>query len=134
MIWVGALVLFGYWLFFNALTAVLLSWTPAPGATIPSFSQEFLDRRKANVEGTPSEEGSPLDANQVSVSDVPRLSGSGMMNNSGMNNSGMMNKVHDETFSSPSVDSKSGHQRQSLDVKVGYKSRSRSSASRLTSK
>ena len=39
MIWVGALVLLGYWILFNALTALLLSWLPAPGATVPSFSQ-----------------------------------------------------------------------------------------------
>jgi hypothetical protein len=60
MIWVGALVLFGYWILFNMLTAVLLSWTPAPGATIPSFSQEFLDTRRANVEGTPSDKEIPV--------------------------------------------------------------------------
>ena len=52
MIWIGALVLFGYWLVFHTLTAVVLSFTPAPGATVPSFSQEFLDSRKANVDGT----------------------------------------------------------------------------------
>ncbi|GAX74480.1 hypothetical protein CEUSTIGMA_g1929.t1 [Chlamydomonas eustigma] len=53
MIWVAALVLFGYWIIFNTLTALLLSVTPAPGPAVPSFSQESLDKRKANIEGAP---------------------------------------------------------------------------------
>ena len=51
MIWVSALVLIGFWFLFNALTALVLSITPSPGAAVPSFSKAFLERRNLNVNG-----------------------------------------------------------------------------------
>lgn len=51
MMWVAALVLVGYWFVFNALTALVLSYTPSPGPAVPSFSKAFLERRNLNVNG-----------------------------------------------------------------------------------
>jgi ABC-type multidrug transport system ATPase subunit len=62
MIWVSALVLIGYWFLFNALTALVLSYTPSPGPAVPSFSKAFLQRRILNVNG-----GELSDAHRSSI-------------------------------------------------------------------
>lgn len=109
MIWVGALVLFGYWIVFHALTALVLTYTPAPGATVPSFSQDFLDNRKANVEGTQLQEHT---VNPAALGDrtVGRQSESGRISSNGkparVSLSGSLNKVHIDGFPRPSADGK----------------------------